>query len=61
MDIIQQQRATDKQIIFRLSKLGWTQEEIGEKIEKTQQRIQQITNNGNSAEICNFYQKGKEG
>jgi len=58
-DIIQQQRATDKQVIFRLSKLGWTQEEIAEKIEKTHARVNQIVNNGNAAEIYNFYQKGK--
>lgn len=36
-----------------------TQEEIAEKIEKTQQRVQQIANNSESVNICNFYQKGK--
>lgn len=58
-DILQQEAATDKCIAFRLSRLGWAQREIAEVIGKTQQRVQQITNNMDFHIICNSYQEGK--
>lgn len=44
---------------LRLSKLGWTQEEIGGVIGKTRQRVQQIANNVDTNIICNSHKEGK--
>ena len=58
-DIVQRQQASDKRIVVRLSKLGWTQTEISEIIGKTHQRVAQIANNVDTNIICNSYQEGK--
>ena len=57
--IRQQERATEKRIAVRLSRLGWKQEEIGEVIGKTRERVSQIVNNVDSNIIYNFHQEGK--
>ena len=38
-DIIQQQKASEKRLAVRLSRLGWTQTEIGEIIGKDRSRL----------------------
>lgn len=58
-DIRTRQKGSRDGLIIRLSKLGWTQEEIAEKVGITQQRVQQITNNANFGKICNDYNDGK--
>jgi transcriptional regulator with XRE-family HTH domain len=54
-DIRARQKGSRNNTIIRLSKLGWTQKAIAEKVDITQQRVQQITNNIKFDKICDSY------
>jgi len=47
------------EIIFRLSKLGWAQEETADLLGKHRTRITQIVSNGNITEINDFHKQHK--
>ena len=57
-DIRAKQRSNRTSTIFRLSRLGWTQEKISGKVGINQQRISQITNNANFGNIGNLLSRG---
>jgi transcriptional regulator with XRE-family HTH domain len=46
-------------LIYRLSFLGWTQQEIADVVGLKRQRVQQIANNTNFSKICNSIASGK--
>ncbi|MEA3417290.1 MAG: MerR family transcriptional regulator, partial [Thermodesulfobacteriota bacterium] len=58
-DIRARQRADRDIIIIRLSRLGWTQDEIGKMVGMTRGRITQIVNNANFGEINNLLAQGR--
>ena len=58
-DIRVRQRADRGIIIIRLSRLGWTQDEIGKVVGMTRGRITQIVNNANFGEINNLRNSGE--
>ena len=62
-DIRARQKASRNNLIYRLSLLGWKQDEIAEKTELTQPRIKQIINNISTYKIYNslseWIEKGK--
>lgn len=53
------QKGSRDNLIYRLSALGWTQTEIGDKLNITQQTVAQITKNTNFGKICNEWKSGK--
>jgi len=57
-DIRARQRTNRNSIIFKLSRLGWPQEKISEKVGINQQRISQITNNTSFGNIGNLLSQG---
>lgn len=59
-DIRARQKTNRDSIIIRLSRLGWTQEKISEKVGINQQRISQITNNANFGNIGNLLSQGRD-
>jgi DNA-binding XRE family transcriptional regulator len=59
-DIRARQRADRDIIIIRLSRLGWTQDEIGKVVGMTRSRITQIVNNANFGEINNLLAQGRD-
>lgn len=59
-DIRTRQKGTRNNLIYRLSTLGWTQEEIADKVGLSQPRILQIINNFNSEKIYNDWKSGKK-
>lgn len=52
------QKAGRDSTIVRLSRLGWTQEEIAEEVGLSQNRVSEIIGNGNFSEIDNFLSQG---
>jgi len=59
-DIRARQRADRDIIIIRLSRLGWTQDEIGKVVGMSWGRITQIVNNANFGEINNLLSQGRD-
>jgi len=59
-DIRARQRADWDIIIIRLSRLCWTQEEIGDVVGMSQGRITQIVSNANFGEINNLLSQGRD-
>jgi len=59
-DIRARQKTNRDSIIIRLSRLGWAQEKISEKVGINQQRISQITNNANFGNIGNLLSQGRD-
>ena len=58
-DIIRERQATTKSTIMRLSCLGWTQEQIGELVGKSQDTVSLITKKFDAEQIRNFHKDGK--
>ena len=58
-DIRTRQRGTRNNLIYRLSFLGWTQEEIADVVGLKQNTISMIIKNANFSKIDNDYQNGK--
>lgn len=58
-DILQKRQASIHSIILRLSCLGWTQEEIGEVVGKSQDTISLITKKFTDYNLRNFFDSGK--
>lgn len=58
-DIIQEQRASEQQLIVRLGRLGWKQNEIAKYVQMSEGRISQIFNNTIPSKIKDFYNQGK--
>ena len=58
-DIIQGQRASEQQLIVRLGRLGWKQNEIAECVKVNQSSISRIIDNMETNKINNFYKQGK--
>ena len=59
-DIRARQRADRDIIIIRLSRLGWTQDEIGKVVGMSRGRITQIVSNANFGEINNLLSQGRD-
>ena len=59
-DIRARQRADRDIIIIRLSRLGWTQDEIGKVVGMSRGRITQIVSNANFGEINNLLAQGRD-
>lgn len=59
-DIFQKRQASIKCIVARLSCLGWTQEQIGQAVGKSQNRISEIIDNTGTGNIDNYFQSGKK-
>jgi len=59
-DIRARQRAGRDVIVIRLSRLGWTQEQIAQTIGTSQGRVAQIINNANFGEINNLLSQGRD-
>ena len=57
-DIRARQKTNRNSIIIRLSRLGWTQDEIGKMVGMSRGRITQIVNNANFCEINNLLIQG---
>lgn len=58
-DIRNRQKASRESGIVKLSRLGWTQEEIAEATGLTQQRVQQIMRNAHLGKIHNLLSEGR--
>lgn len=59
-DIRARQRTNRNSTIIRLSRLGWTQEKISEKVELSQNRISEIIGNTNICNIDNLLSQGHD-
>ena len=59
-DIRTRQRAGRDIIIIRLSRLGWTQEQVAEIVGMTQGRVAQIINNANFSDINSLVSHGRD-
>jgi len=59
-DIRVRQKTNRNSIIIRLSRLGWTQDEIGKVVGMSRGRITQIVNNANFGEINNLHSQGHD-
>ena len=59
-DIRARQKASRNTTIIRLSRLGWTQEQIAGIAGMTQGRVAQIINNANFGEINNLLAQGRD-
>lgn len=59
-DIVQEQRASEQQLIVNLRLMGWKQNKIAEYTEKSEGRVSQIFSNISTNKIKDFYKnKGK--
>ncbi len=59
-DIRARQKASRNTVILRLSRLGWTQDEIGKVVGMSRGRITQIVSNANFGEINNLLAQGRD-
>jgi len=59
-DIRARQRASREVTIIRLNRLGWTQEQIAEKIRLSQNRVSEIIGNANFCEIDTLLTQGRD-
>ena len=59
-DIRARQKASRDSVIVRLSRLGWTQEEIAEKVGLERSSISIIVNNTESGKIHNLLAEGRD-
>jgi len=53
------QKGSRDNLIYRLSFLGWTQQEIADSLGLTQQAVSAVTKNSDFAKICNGFKAGK--
>lgn len=59
-DIIQEQAATEHQLMIRLNRLGWSSPEISKIVVVKDSRIRQVVNNTDTSKINGFFGNGKK-